>query len=311
MAHAPPSPLTPSNIPRNLSYIAGLYERAYYRTARPSLAEDSGTEGSESESEGRPRGRPRRRRHLFGGPRKRGRRRTRSAPAQGRSRGASRSRSPGTRKRVRFADSLGLELISVRQFWPNDLPQVPERVQTQLRRDSLSHFAPCLPFCPPLKEPLNLQTRLLEPTFPDPLSMADFLPRLLAQCVLLEGVRAEGSCVSGTIRVLNMAYEKRVSVRYTWDFWATEHEARASYAAPAGRDRDHADRFAFRLPLPVPLSAGIVLEFALCYLVGGKEFWDNNQGRNYSLRPPPCVVEEDEPPSPIQDCCETGWIHFL
>lgn len=147
--------------------------------------------------------------------------------------------------------------------------------------------------------------------FPDPLSMPDFLPRLLAQCVLLEGVRAEGSCVSGTIRVLNLAYEKRVSVRYTWDFWATEHEARASYAASAGRDRDHADRFAFRLPLPVPLSAGMVLEFALCYLVGGKEFWDNNQGRNYSLRPPPCVAEEDELPSPIQDCCETGWIHFL
>ncbi|XP_032090866.1 protein phosphatase 1 regulatory subunit 3E [Thamnophis elegans] len=311
MARAPPSPLTPSNIPRNLSYIAGLYERAYYRTARPSIAEDSGTEGSESESEGRPRGRTQRRRHLFRGPKRRGRRRTRSAPAQGRIQGASRSRSPGTRKRVRFADSLGLELISVRQFWPNDLPQVPERVHNQLRRDSLSHFTPCLPFCPPVKESLNLQTRLLEPMFPDPLSMSDFLPRLLAQCVLLEGVRAEGSCVSGTIRVINLAYEKRVSVRYTWDFWATEHEARASYAAPAGRDRDHADRFAFRLPLPVPLSAGVVLEFALCYLVGGKEFWDNNQGRNYSLRPPPCVAEEDEFPSPIQDCCETGWIHFL
>ncbi|XP_003228666.1 protein phosphatase 1 regulatory subunit 3E [Anolis carolinensis] len=310
MACAPPSPLTPGNIPRNLSYIAGLYERAYYRTARPSLAEDSGTEGSESESEGRPRSRPRRRRHLFGGPKRRGRRRTRSAPARGRSRGPSRSRSPGTRKRVRFADSLGLELTSVRQFWPNDLPQVPERVHTQLRRDSLSHFAPCLPFCPPVKDPLSLQC-LLEPTFLDPLSMPDFSQRLLAQCVLLEGARAEGSCVSGTIRVLNLAYEKRVSVRYTWDYWATKHDARASYAAPAGRGRDHADRFAFRLLLPVPLPPGVFLEFALCYLVGGKEFWDNNEGRNYSFRPPPCVDEEEEPPSPTQDCCETGWIHFL
>uniref|UniRef100_A0A6J0UZR5 Protein phosphatase 1 regulatory subunit 3E n=1 Tax=Pogona vitticeps TaxID=103695 RepID=A0A6J0UZR5_9SAUR len=313
MARAPPSPLTPSNIPRNLSYIAGLYERAYYRTARPSLAEDSGTEGSESESEGRPRSRPRRSRHLFGGPKRRGRRRTRSAPAQGRNRGVSRSRSPGTRKRVRFADSLGLELTSVRQFWPHDLPQVPEHVHTQLRRDSLSHFAPCLPFCPPVKDsfgPLSLRCQL-EPTFPDPLTMPDFAPRLLAQCVLLEGARAEGSCVSGTIRVLNLAYEKRVFVRYSWDAWATQHEARASYAAPAGRDRDHADRFAFRLPLPVPLPPGVFLEFALGYLVGGKEFWDNNQGRNYSLCPPPCVDEEDEPPSPTHDCCETGWIHFL
>ncbi|KAF7235955.1 Protein phosphatase 1 regulatory subunit 3E [Varanus komodoensis] len=310
MARAPPSPLTPSNIPRNLSYIAGLYERAYYRTARPSLAEDSGTEGSESESEGRPRSRPRRRRHLLRGPKRSGRRRTRSAPAWGRSREASRSRSPGTRKRVRFADSLGLELTSVRQFWPNDLPQVPERVHAQLRRDSLSHFAPCLPFCPPAKDPLSLRC-LLEPTFPDPLTMPDFLPRLLAQCVLLEGARAEGACVSGTIRVLNLAFEKRVSVRYTWDAWGTHREVRASYAAPAGRGRDHADRFAFQLPLPVPLPPGVFLEFALCYLVGGKEYWDNNHGRNYTLRPPPCVDEEEEPLSPTQDCCETGWIHFL
>ncbi|XP_015284361.1 PREDICTED: protein phosphatase 1 regulatory subunit 3E-like, partial [Gekko japonicus] len=162
----------------------------------------------------------------------------------------------------------------------------------------------------PPQDTLNLWCPL-EPTFPDPLSMPDFLPRLLAQCILLEGARAEGSCISGTIRVLNLAYEKRVSVRYTWDSWATQREARASYAAPAGRDRDHADRFAFRLPLPVPLPPGVSLEFALCYLVGGKEFWDNNQGRNYCLRPPPSVEEEDEPPSPTRDCCETGWIHFI
>uniref|UniRef100_A0A8D0HPJ1 Protein phosphatase 1 regulatory subunit 3E n=1 Tax=Sphenodon punctatus TaxID=8508 RepID=A0A8D0HPJ1_SPHPU len=297
MAWAPPMPTTPSDIPRNLSYIAGLYERAYYRTTRPSLAEDSeGTEGSESESEGRPWGRPKGCHRLIRkGPRRRGRRRTRSAPARGRSREDSRSHSPATRKRVRFADSLGLELTTVKQYWPHDLPQVPERVHAQLRRDSLNHFGPSPP--------------TLEPAFLDPLSSPGFGARLLAQCVLLEGARAEGPWVTGTARVLNLAYEKRVSVRYSWDAWRSQHDARASYAAPAGRGRDHADRFAFRLPVPLPLAPGTQLEFALCYRVGTQEFWDNNGGINYALRGP--LEEEDEPPSPTQDCCDPGWIHFI
>ncbi|XP_067389241.1 protein phosphatase 1 regulatory subunit 3E [Emydura macquarii macquarii] len=295
MARAPPPP---SDIPRNLSYIAGLYERAYYRTARPSLGDDS-----DSDAEGRPRGgRPRGRQARASG-RGRRRHRARSAPAGGPG-GASRSHSPGARKRVRFADALGLELASVRRYWPAELPQVPERVHTQLRRDALRHFAPLRPFPPHGQDPQATRPALA-PCFRDPLALPDFRARLGAQGVCLEGVRAGGLGVAGTLRVLNLAYEKWVSVRYTWDGWASCREAPAAYAGPAAGPPTSppADRFAFRLPLP----PGGALEFALRCRVRDQELWDNNGGQNYTLRG---GGQANVPPSPLRDG-DGGWIHFL
>nr|XP_042700889.1 protein phosphatase 1 regulatory subunit 3E [Chrysemys picta bellii] len=295
MAHAPPPP---SDIPRNLSYIAGLYERAYYRTVRPSLGDDS-----DSEAEGRARGaRPRGRQSRTGRRGGHRRRRARSAPAGGPG-GGSRSRSPGSRKRVRFADALGLELASVRRYWPAELPQVPERVHTQLRRDALRHFAPLQPF-QDSQDPLAGRLPLT-PCFWDPLGLPDFGARLGVQGVCLEGVRAGGLGVAGTLRVLNLAYEKRVSIRYTWDGWASYREAPAAYAGPSAGPPPGppSDRFAFRLPLP----PGGALEFALRCHVGGQELWDNNGGQNYILRG---GGRAEGPPSPPRDG-EGGWIHFL
>nr|XP_020037209.1 protein phosphatase 1 regulatory subunit 3E isoform X2 [Castor canadensis] len=125
-----------TDIPRNLSFIAALTERAYYRSQRPSLEE----EPEEEPGEGGTRLGARSRAH---GP-SRGRR-ARSAPAGGGGVRAPRSRSPDTRKRVRFADALGLELAAVRRFRPGELPRVPRHVQVQLQRDALRHFAPCQP----------------------------------------------------------------------------------------------------------------------------------------------------------------------
>lgn len=125
-----------TDIPRNLSFIAALTERAYYRSQRPSLEE----EPEEEPAEGGTRLGARSRAHVPS----RGRR-ARSAPAGGGGARAPRSRSPDTRKRVRFADALGLELAAVRRFRPGELPRVPRHVQIQLQRDALRHFAPCQP----------------------------------------------------------------------------------------------------------------------------------------------------------------------
>lgn len=125
-----------TNIPRNLSFIAALTERAYYRSQRPSLEE----EPEEEPGEGGTRLGARSRAHVPS----RGRR-ARSAPAGGGGARAPRSRSPNTRKRVRFADALGLELTAVRRFRPGELPRVPRHVQVQLQRDALRHFTPCQP----------------------------------------------------------------------------------------------------------------------------------------------------------------------
>lgn len=125
-----------TDIPRNLSFIAALTERAYYRSQRPSLEEEPEVEPGE----GGTRLGARSRAHAPS----RGRRAL-SAPAGGGGVRVPRSRSPDTRKRVRFADALGLELAAVRRFRPGELPRVPRHVQVQLQRDALRHFAPCQP----------------------------------------------------------------------------------------------------------------------------------------------------------------------
>ena len=100
--------------------------------------------------------------------------------------------------------------------------------------------------------------------------------------------------------MLDLAYEKRVSVRWSADGWRTQREEPAAYAGPAPSP-PRADRFAFRLPAP-PIGGALL--FALRYRVIGHEFWDNNGGRDYALRGPEHPGSGGAPE--LQ-----GWIHFI
>ncbi|XP_055292582.1 protein phosphatase 1 regulatory subunit 3E [Moschus berezovskii] len=271
-----------TDIPRNLSFIASLTERAYYLSQRPSLEEEPGEEPSEGGTRFGARSRA-------PGP-SRGRR-ARSAPAGGGGTRALRNHSPDTRKRVRFADALGLELAAVRRFRPGELPRVPRHVQVQLQRDALRHFAPCQPRARGLQE----ARAALEPA-----SEPGFAARLQAQRICLERVEAGPLGVAGSARVLDLAYEKRVSVRWSADGWRSQREAPAAYAGPAPPP-PRADRFSFRLPAP-PIGGSLL--FALRYRVTGREFWDNNGGRDYALRGP-------EHPGSGGNPEPQGWIHFI
>lgn len=271
-----------TDIPRNLSFIAALTERAYYRSQRPSLEEES----EEEPGEGGTRPGARSRAHV----RDRGRR-ARSAPAGGGGARAARSRSPDTRKRVRFADALGLELAVVRRFRPGEPPRVPRHVQVQLQRDALRHFAPCQPRARGLQEARAALEPAREP---------GFAARLQAQRICLERADAGPLGVAGSARVLDLAYEKRVSVRWSADGWRSLRESPAAYAGPAPAP-PRADRFSFRLPAP---PVGGALLFALRYRVTGREFWDNNGGRDYALLGP-------EHPGGAGAAETQGWIHFI
>ncbi|XP_069094216.1 protein phosphatase 1 regulatory subunit 3E [Pleurodeles waltl] len=310
MSRATPPPR--SDIPRNLSYIAGLYERAYYRTARPSLEEDAEEEESDDDcvdSDSPKRAGYSRGRDAKTGPSSPGtRRRARSAPAD-RTRAeaaALRSCSPNTRKTVRFADSLGLELANVRLFRQSDLPRIPAHVQAKLYHDAISHFGPCQ-LGLSLQDPAPRSVGTLVPTFPDPGLDPCFVERVCAQKVCLESARVESFFISGWVRVLNMAFEKQVGVRYTTDNWTTHHDARAAYVprpAYVGVPPPRTDRFTFRLPLPVCLGPDGSMQFAICYQVGAAEYWDNNGGSNYSIR------AQGSEPSPPRGT-ENGWVHFI
>ncbi|NXD14606.1 PPR3D phosphatase, partial [Nothocercus nigrocapillus] len=144
----------------------------------------------------------------------------------------------------------------------------------------------------------------LEPLFPpQPGASPGFAERVRQHKVRLEWVRAEPAGLRGAVRVLNVAYEKAVSVRYTLNRWASCAEVPAAYQPPAPAD-GVTDRFCFHLPLGAAAEAS--LEFAVRYRVAGAEYWDNNDGANYRLRSRPRAAV-----CPPGDPDSTAWIHFI
>ncbi|CAO3660251.1 unnamed protein product [Umbelopsis vinacea] len=87
----------------------------------------------------------------------------------------------------------------------------------------------------------------------------------------------------GKCKVNNIAFNKQVTVRYTFNYWQDVSEAQAAYResiSPSGTDR-----FMFNLPLNdrMEKSTHETMYFCLKYTVNGTEYWDNNGGRNYQV----------------------------
>ncbi|KAJ7885407.1 hypothetical protein B0H13DRAFT_2343278 [Mycena leptocephala] len=73
----------------------------------------------------------------------------------------------------------------------------------------------------------------------------------------------DGTSVTGTVAVRNLAFDKWVAVRFTFDDWQTTSEVTARYA--------HS----------MPGGAVDVMVVAVRYTTAGREMWDNNGGGNY------------------------------
>uniref|UniRef100_A0A8C0J9X7 CBM21 domain-containing protein n=1 Tax=Chelonoidis abingdonii TaxID=106734 RepID=A0A8C0J9X7_CHEAB len=232
------------------------------------------------------------------------RRRAKSLPTPGeRGLRPALQQSPSRRKTVRFADSLGLELISVRHFCEADLPQVPLPLPARAADLFKTRKPPALGELEPV---LFGPSPLLEPLFPpQPGASPGFAERVRRHKVKLEWVRAEPAGLRGAVRVLNLAYEKAVSVRYTLNRWVSCAEVTAAYLSPGPAD-GLTDRFSFHLPAA---AAGGTLEFAVRYRVAGTEYWDNNEGLNYRLRGRPRAARAAT--SPTEEPDGGAWIHFI
>ncbi|KAF7353789.1 CBM21 domain-containing protein [Mycena venus] len=91
----------------------------------------------------------------------------------------------------------------------------------------------------------------------------------------------DGTSVTGTVAVRNLAFDKWVAVRFTFDDWQTTSEVTARYAhsMPGGA----VDVFSFSIRLNDLLARieGKVMVLAVRYTSAGREMWDNNGGGNY------------------------------
>lgn len=230
------------------------------------------------------------------------RRRARSLPTlpERRKRAAVQCRVPGCQSRmnrVRFADALGLELTEVKLFQAGEDPSIPLHVLSRLSINSDLWSGSNLEFT----------MQCLVPDFQQPADCMDFSSRLEEQQVCLERVTSSDLGLSGTIHVRNVAFEKRVSVRYTFNDWKSLHElcARWQRSIPEKTGQEQIDVFTFFLPVPpFLLQLCSVVQFAARYQVNGREYWDNNRGKNYSLT---CQIH----PLKVPRECEESWIHFI
>lgn len=86
--------------------------------------------------------------------------------------------------------------------------------------------------------------------------------------------------ILGRVKVRNIAFQKWLAVRFTFDSWQTTSEVTAKYVESID---SVFDRFSFSIRLNDLLARieGKTLLLALRYTAAGREIWDNNGGQNY------------------------------
>lgn len=194
-------------------------------------------------------------------------------------------------RRVSFADSLGLSLVSVKEFDCWELPGLS--TDFDLNRDI---FAP--------------EEYVLSPLFDLPSSKDELMEQLQGQKAVLESTEhLPGSAsVKGIIRVLNISFEKLVYVRMSLDDWQTYYDILAEYV-PNSCDGE-TDQFSFKISLVPPYEKdGGKVEFCIRYETSAGTFWSNNHGTNYILvcqkkkkEPEPTKPLEEAPSRQIKGC---------
>lgn len=175
------------------------------------------------------------------------------------------------KKRVTFADHKGLSLTRVKVFSPfSDVIHIPLNV-----REALSSAVP-----------LRTEEDKLVLDFAQPSSdYLRFRQSLERNWVCLEHCLLKDRALAGTVKVKNVSFQKSVRLRVTFDAWKSQRDVDCVYVRDA-YPSCHSDTFSFEVPLPeqqpAPAPHGGV-EFAVCYEVDGRQYWDSNQGHNYRV----------------------------
>ena len=178
------------------------------------------------------------------------------------------------KKEVRFADALGLDLESVKHIKnTTEPPIVPaSAVRHLVIRSESADFTP-------------YRRRLLHTCFSQPGMSRNFAERVADRRVSLETCLVSDTSIDCVIRVANIAFEKRVSVRYTMNGWLAYTDIPATYIH--GSSTGSTDQFRFSIALPS--TFGVInnaVEFSVRYEAGhggDTVYWDSNYGANYRI----------------------------
>ena len=185
----------------------------------------------------------------------------------------------GMKKRVSFADDLGLALENIRiMSEPSD---TPPRLKPDVFRSLTQGATAGAAVAPPLE--LNFQQPASD--------YLEFRRRIETDCVCLENVILKDYSVMGTIKVKNISFEKHVTVRCTFDNWTSTTDHQATYVANAVSSSQF-DTFSFNISVPTNMKS---LQFCINYKANVNNFWDNNKNQNYE------IVTAD-----WKQCCSSG-----
>jgi hypothetical protein len=166
-----------------------------------------------------------------------------------------------SQRTIRWRDQLGRRLSDVVEFF----------VEDETWRCNAKHSSPASVTSTPNPSTGVLQARL-------PSNVEEMARALSRSAVQLESVLVVAQHIFLTIRCLNVAFDKKVSVRASFDNWATTHEIDATFLSSCDCSSDR-----FSATIPYPSGMACKLQFAVSYQVDMKTYWDNNGGHNYVM----------------------------
>lgn len=113
--------------------------------------------------------------------------------------------------------------------------------------------------------------------------------RRKSQPVRLERVylSSDNQKLIGVVAVQNLAFQKTVAARFTFDYWKITSEVLASYSNDVRRKQtqDGCDRFNFCIALADQTNLeNKTMFFCVRYEVNGQTFWDSNGTINYQVQ---------------------------
>ncbi|KAL7007138.1 hypothetical protein EMMF5_003364 [Cystobasidiomycetes sp. EMM_F5] len=169
------------------------------------------------------------------------------------------------------------QLERVKHFLAQQRPLAVSRdgspQETETEDDSEAAF----PF-PPMTTSIPAQIQLVLPDFPN-----NTLPEIGHRDLCLETleIAADSKSLKGTALLRNICFEKRLSIRFTFDDWQTVSEVTGEWTSTLVGGS--LDRWAFTIKLQDMLARieEKKMYIALRYSVGGRDIWDSNNGNNY------------------------------